>query len=140
VEFPLDTFTGLLSGHLETFRKLEGLQKQALDGMKNQGVEGLAAMLASQQEVLLSIAREKAQLKPYLDAWEKLEPGRRSALRQGKAGEILDALEEVAKGIQARHADWFGEEPDEKSGGGGDGGKSEGQDLSQTINFYRSQQ
>ena len=144
-------FTGLLAGHLETFRKLEGLQVQALEGMKTQGAEGLAALLAGQQEVLQAIAREKAGLKPYLDAWEKLDPARRGELRKGEAGSILDALEAVAKGIQARHADWFGEEPangtagDAAQGGqaGSKGGQADGnggQDLSQTINFYRSLQ
>jgi hypothetical protein len=138
---------------LQTFRKLEGLQVQALEGMKTQGAEGLAALLAGQQEVLLAIAREKAELKPFLDAWEKLDPARRGELRKGEAGDILDALEAVAKGIQARHADWFGDDPGTGAQGGtaqggqaggaardGRAGGDGGQDLSQTINFYRSLQ
>lgn len=146
--FPLEVFTNLLARHLETFRKLEGLQVKALDGMKSQGMEGLAALLASQQDVLLAIAREKAELKPHLDRWELLQPELRSQLRKGKAGEILDALEAVAQGIQARHQDWFGAEPGDtptpKAGSADQtAGKDAGEaapDLSQTINIYRSLQ
>lgn len=144
----MEVFTDLLARHLETFRKLEGLQVKALDGMKNQGMEGLAALLASQQDVLLAIAREKAELKPHLDQWELLLPDIRSRLRKGKAGEILDALETVAQGIQARHQDWFGAEPgDAPAPNPGAAGQSTGKeageaapDLSQTINIYRSLQ
>ena len=151
----MEVFTTLLARHLDTFRKLESLQVKALDGMKNQGVEGLAGLLASQQEVLLTIAREKAELKPHLDQWELLQPAHRALLRQGRPGEILDALEAVAQGIQARHQDWFGEDPGaapaqkkgqasgaDAQGGAGDGkGKDEPPpDLSQTINIYRSLQ
>lgn len=144
----MEVFTDLLASHLETFRKLEGLQVKALDGMKNQGMEGLAALLASQQEVLVTIAREKAELKPHLDRWEMLQPEVRGQLRKGRAGEILDALETVAQGIQARHQEWFGAEPgDEPAPKAGAAGQASGKDageaapdLSQTINIYRSLQ
>jgi hypothetical protein len=155
-EFPLEVFTGLLARHLESFRTLEGIQVKALDGMKNQGVEGLAAMMASQQEVLADIAREKAGLRPYLDQWEALQPDQRSRLRLGKAGEILDALEGVAQGIAARHQDWFGADPGgvpaarpdaigaaAKAADPASAGKESpapGTDLSQTINIYRALQ
>jgi hypothetical protein len=131
-----------LGRHLETFRKLEGMQAQALEGMKTQGMEGLAALMAGQQEVLLAIAREKAELKPHLDRWEMLRPDERARLREGKAGEILDALEAVAQSIAARHKDWFGDDgslAQEPSKDAGAGKKDEQppQDLSQTINMYR---
>lgn len=121
---------------------LESLQAKALDGMKGQGVEGLTALLASQQEVLQSIAREKAELKPYLDQWERLEAGDRAKLRQGRAGEILDALEAVAQGIQAKHQAMFGD--DGSAGPAGASGQAKAEepapDLSQTIKFYRGLQ
>lgn len=141
-----------MARHLETFRVLEGIQVKALDGMKSQGLEGLAAMMASQQEVLAAIAREKAELKPYLDRWEGLRPEQRTRLRQGKAGEILDALEGVAKGIAARHQDWFGEDPGGAPAArpgapgaaagqaGAEGAAAQAPDLSQTINIYRALQ
>lgn len=139
--FPLDIFTGLLARHLETFKALENLQAKALQGMGAQSVDGIAALMAGQQDVLMSIAREKAELKPYLDEWEKLAPEERGRLRQGKAGEILDALETVARGIQARHQDWFGEDPGtEKAKPAGEAGKpaaAEAQDISQKIKLYR---
>lgn len=140
-QFPLDIFTGLLGRHLETFRKLEEIQKQALAGMQNQGMEGLAALMARQTEVLQAIGREKAELRPYLDQWEQLPADVRGAHRQGEAGRILDALETVAQGIQARHQEMFGEDPGAakpaqgKPGAGADDAPP--QDLSQTINLYR---
>lgn len=141
MEFPLEIFIGLLTRHLETFRLLEVLQVKALDGMKGRGVEGLAAMLASQQEVLVAIAREKAELKPLLDSWETLDPARRGQLREGRAGEILDALEAVAKSIQARHQEMFGDDPKETNPAAAPApAAASGQDLSQTINLYRSLQ
>ncbi len=126
--------------------------------MGSRSVEAITALAAGQQDVLAAIAGEKAGLKPYLDAWEKLEPGERERLRKGRAGEILDALEAVAKGIQARHQDWFGEDaaageskPAPQAGGtpgtGGttaDGGArasgsaaDPGGDIAQKINMYR---
>lgn len=132
----------MLGRHLETFRKLEGMQSQALEGMKSQGMEGLAALMAGQQDVLQSIAREKAELKPHLDRWESLDPEERARLRQGKAGEILDALETVARNIAARHKDWFGDDgsaapESSKEGGAVKKDNQPPQDLSQTINMYR---
>jgi uncharacterized protein (DUF885 family) len=116
----------------------------ALDGVKNQGLEGLAAMLARQQEIMVSIAMEKGELRPFLDQWEGLEQGERARLRAGRPGEILESLETVAKAIQARHQEMFGaDETDPK--GAGAGGKSSKEaekqpDLSQMINIYRALQ
>jgi hypothetical protein len=155
----LETFTTLLSGHLDTFRELERLQMTALEGLKNQGIEGLSAMLSSQQEILGAIAREKAGLRPYLDEWEGLKPEDRAKLRAGRPGEILDALEAVAKGIQSRHQEMFGADDavgaaqggatgpgspgatGQESGGKDPAAKSDAQpDLSQMIHLYRSMQ
>ncbi len=134
--FPLETFTGLLARHLETFREFERLQLAALEGVKSQGLEGLTAMLVRQQEIMAAIAREKGDLKPYLDQWEALPAPERANLRLGRPGEILDALEGVAKGIQARHQAMYGGDE-----GGASGGKEEPpRDLSQTINLYRGLQ
>lgn len=137
----MGVFTGLLGRHLETFRTLEEIQKQALACMQNQGMEGLADLMDRQAEVLQAIGREKAELRPYLDEWERLPAEERGAHRQGQAGSILDALEAVAQGIQARHQEMFGEDP----GGGKPAQGAQGaeavpappQDLSQTINLYR---
>ena len=134
--FPLETFSGLLARHLETFREFERLQLSALEGVKSQGLEGLAAMLARQQEIMAAIAREKGDLKPYLDQWEALPAQERALLRAGRPGEILDALEAVAKGIQARHQAMFGGD----DGAGGKGKEEPPRDLSQTINLYRGLQ
>jgi hypothetical protein len=154
----LETFTALLSGHLDTFRELESLQMSALEGLKNQGIEGLSAMLSRQQEILAAISSQKAELRPYLDQWEGLKPDDRAKLRAGRPGEILDALEAVAKGIQARHQEMFGADEAMGAAQGGTAGQGNpgvtGQqgsadaaakggvqpDLSQMIHLYRSMQ
>lgn len=104
-------------------------------------MEGLAALMARQGEVLQAIGREKAELRPYLDRWEQLPADERGAHRQGEAGRILDALEAVAQGIQARHQEMFGEDPGAaRPAPGNQGTGAEAappQDLSQTIKFYR---
>ena len=153
--FPLDTFTGLLGKHLETFRELESLQSAALQGMKNQGIDGLAAMLARQQEILAAIALEKGGLRPFLDQWESLPAAERARLRAGRPGEILDALEAVAQAIQARHQEMFGADDarmgsapaartsttdSAAAGGSGQEAPSQEPDLSQRINIYRGLQ
>jgi hypothetical protein len=108
--------------------------------MQSQGMEGLAALMARQGEVLEAIGREKAELRPYLDRWEQLPADERGTYRQGDAGRILDALEAVAQGIQARHQEMFGEDPGAAKP---EPGKPQApapappQDLSQTIKFYR---
>ena len=130
--------------HLDTFRELERLQMSALDSVKNQGLEGLAAMLERQQEIMAAIVREKGELRPFLDQWESLEKGERARLRAGRPGEILESLETVAKAIQARHQEMFG--ADETAGpasGGKPGAPMETEkqpDLSQMINLYRALQ
>ncbi|MDB6036127.1 MAG: hypothetical protein JWM16_6465 [Verrucomicrobiales bacterium] len=136
-----------MARHLETFRELERLQVTALAGVKSQGLEGLAAMLARQQEIMGAIAKEKGELKPYLDQWEALQPEVRAKLRAGRPGEILEALETVAQGIQARHQEMFGADDPATAAGasgkqaGGDPAKTEKQpDLSQMINIYRALQ
>jgi hypothetical protein len=114
------------------------LQLAALEGVKAQGLEGLTSMLARQQEIMAAIAREKGELKPFLDQWEKLPPGERARLRAGSPGGILDALEAVARGIQSRHQAMFG---DDGSGGAGKPKQEEPpRDLSQMINLYRGLQ
>jgi hypothetical protein len=133
----LETFTGLLARHLDTFKELERLQMAALAGVKSQGMEGLEAILARQNELLAAIAREKGELKPFLDRWEGLAAEERARLRAGRPGEILDALEAVAKGIQARHQAMFGDD----AGASAAAAKEEPpRDLSQTINLYRGLQ
>ncbi|MDB5051123.1 MAG: hypothetical protein JWO30_4194 [Fibrobacteres bacterium] len=144
-QFPLDTFTGLLAKHLDTFRELERLQMTALEGVKSQGLEGLTAMLARQQEILAAIAKEKGELRPFLDQWEGLQPEARAGLRAGRPGEILEALETVAQGIQARHQAMFGAEDAGAQAAPGQGGQpqqpaAKEPDLSQMINIYRSMQ
>lgn len=135
-DFPLEDFTALMARHLESFRTLESLQVAALEGMKNQGVEGLAALLQKQQAVYVDIASQTADIKPLLTRWEALPAEERERLRKGKAGEILAALETVAQAIQARHKEMFG----------GDAGAAEEKsgdapaDLSQKINLYRGLQ
>jgi hypothetical protein len=147
-----------LGKHLETFRELESLQSAALDGMKNQGIEGLTAMLAKQQEILAAIGREKGGLRPFLDQWEGLPAAERARLRAGRPGEILDALETVANTIQARHQAMFGADeaalgaatssgasasgPALSGGTAGSGNDAPAQepDLSQRINIYRGLQ
>ena len=135
--FPLETFTGLLARHLETFREFERLQVSALQGVKSQGLEGLASMLARQQEIMAAIAREKGELRPYLDQWEGLAADERARLRAGRPGEILDSLEQVAKGIQSRHQAMFG---GDDTAGGKSAQDEAPRDLSQTINLYRGLQ
>jgi hypothetical protein len=132
----LETFTGLLARHLDTFKEFERLQVAALEGVKTQGLEGLTAMLARQSEIMDAIAREKDEIKPYLDRWEGLPAPERARLRAGRPGEILDALEAVAKGIQARHQAMFGDD------GSAAQPKQEEppRDLSQMINLYRGLQ
>jgi hypothetical protein len=132
------------------------LQTAALEGVKKQGLEGLAAMLSRQQEILASIAREKEELRPFLDQWEALPAAERSKLRAGRPGEILESLESVAQTIQARHQDMFGGDPaaglpaasgpgtsapgsTPQGGAGAQAGGSEA-DLSQRINIYRGLQ
>lgn len=152
----METFTGLLGKHLETFRELEGLQTAALQGMKNQGIDGLAALLARQQEVLAAIAAEKAGLRPFLDQWEGLPAAERARLRAGRPGDILDSLETVARAIQARHQEMFGADDAaaftdpaypaapgpqaSASGGSGKDAPAQEPDLSQRINIYRGLQ
>lgn len=141
--------------HLETFRALEGLQTAALEGMKSQGIEGLTAMLAKQQEILAAIGMEKGGLRPFLDQWESLPATERARLRAGRPGEILDALEAVAKTIQARHQAMFGADdaalgaaPSAGTGpsgaapsaGSGKDSPAPETDLSQRINIYRGLQ
>ena len=110
----------------------------ALDSVKSRGLEGLAALMARQQEIMASIAGEKKDLKPFLDRWETLASEERTRLRAGRAGEILDALEAVARGIQARHQAMFGEDG---SGASASPPKPEPpRDLSQMINLYRGLQ
>jgi hypothetical protein len=138
------------------------LQTAALEGVKKQGLEGLAAMLTRQQEILASIAREKGELRPFLDQWEGLPAAERSRLRAGRPGEILESLESVAQTIQARHQDMFGGDPASglppasgapgagasAPGSGPQGGPGGGNppaagneaDLSQRINIYRGLQ
>jgi hypothetical protein len=124
-----------LSRHLETFREFERLQMAALESVKSQGLEGLEAMLARQGEIMAAISREKGELKPYLDQWEGLPAQERASLRSGRPGEILDALEGVAKGIQARHLAMFGDD------GRSAASKEEPpRDISQMINLYRGLQ
>lgn len=132
----METFTGLLARHLDTFREFERLQIAALESVKSQGLEGLEAMLARQNEIMAAIAREKGELKPYLDQWEGLPAQERARLRAGRPGEILDGLETVAKGIQARHQAMFGDD-----GSAPAAAKEEPpRDLSQMINLYRGLQ
>jgi hypothetical protein len=133
----LETFTGLLARHLETFREFERLQMAALESVKSQGLEGLEAMLVRQGEIMAAIAREKGDLKPYLDQWEGLPAPERARLRAGRPGEILDALEGVAKGIQARHQAMFG---DDGSAPASAANVEPPRDLSQMINLYRGLQ
>lgn len=138
----MGVFIELLGRHLQTFRTLEEIQKQALACMQNQGMEGLAALMSRQGEVLQAIGREKAGLRPYLDRWEQLPADERGAHRQGEAGSILAALEAVAQGIQARHQEMFGEDPGgagkpDQPGQGAAADTAPPQDLSQTINLYR---
>lgn len=109
----------------------------ALAGVKSQGMEGLEAILARQNEILAAIAREKGELKPFLDRWEGLAAGERERLRAGRPGEILDALEAVAKGIQARHQAMFG---DDAGASAAAAQQEPPRDLSQTINLYRGLQ
>jgi hypothetical protein len=104
--------------------------------VKSQGLEGLAAMLARQQEIMAAIAREKAELRPYLDQWEGLPAAERARLRSGRPGEILDALEAVARGIQARHQAMFGDD----GSAAAKAGEEPPRDLSQMINLYRGLQ
>jgi transposase len=140
----LETFTGLLGKHLETFRELESLQAAALQGVKNQVLEGLAGLMTRQADVMAAIAREKSELRPFLDQWEGLKPEVRQELRNGKAGDILTALETVAKSIQAKHQEMFGEDlgaaTPGQGGAEGGGAEAKPQDLSQTINIYRALQ
>jgi hypothetical protein len=119
-----------------------------LKGVQSQGLEGLAAMLSRQQEILASIAREKGDLKPFLDQWEALPAGERARLRAGKPGEILEALETVAQTIQSRHQQMFGAE-DASLGAAPPAGGAQAQagtdkpaepDLSQRIHLYRGLQ
>jgi hypothetical protein len=124
---------------------------KALEGVKSQGLEGLTAMMTRQQEILAAIAREKGELRPYLDQWEALQSGERARLRAGRPGEIMEALETVAQAIQARHQEMFGAD-DPASGGkpgqvgaaagaGSQGGEAAKEpDLSQRINIYRGLQ
>jgi hypothetical protein len=135
------------------------LQTAALEGVKKQGLEGLAAMLSRQQEILASIAREKGELRPFLDQWEGLPAAERSRLRAGRPGEILESLESVAQTIQARHQDMFGGDaapgippasgadpsapgsgPQGGPGGGNPPAAGNEADLSQRINIYRGLQ
>src|SRR4051812_29492532 len=107
----------------------------ALESVKSQGLEGLEAMLTRQSEIMDAIAREKGELKPYLDQWERLPSPERARLRAGRPGEILDALEGVAKGIQARHQAMFGDD------GSAPAAKEDPpRDLSQMINLSRGLQ
>lgn len=120
--------------------------------MKSQGLEGLSAMLVRQHEVMAAIAKEKSGLRPYLDQWEGLKPETRAQFRAGRAGEILSALEVVAQGIQARHAEMFGadeaaaasapaaSQPGQPSGDAAGKAAAETPDLSQMINIYRAMQ
>ncbi|MBW8890414.1 MAG: hypothetical protein JF616_21900 [Fibrobacteres bacterium] len=133
----METFTGLLARHLETFREFERLQMAALESVKSQGLEGLEALLARQGEIMAAIAREKGELKPYLDQWEGLPAPERARLRAGRPGEILDSLEGVAKGIQARHQAMFG---DDGSAPAAEVKAEPPRDLSQMINLYRGLQ
>lgn len=128
----------MLARHLDTFKEFERLQMAALEGVKAQGLEGLASMLARQQEIMSAIAREKGELKPFLDQWEKLQPADRSRLRAGRPGEILDALEAVARGIQSRHQAMFGDDGSGKPAAGAQ--EEPPRDLSQMINLYRGLQ
>ncbi len=140
----METFVRLLSRHLDTFRGLETLQAAALKGVQNQAVESLTDLLAKQGDVMTAIAREKAELKPYLDQWESLDAGLKQELRAGKPGEILMALESIAQSIQARHQDMFGADDSAASGSGQKQGQATGSppapDLAQTINIYRALQ
>jgi hypothetical protein len=138
--FPLDTFTGLMSKHLESFRTLESLQKAALEGMKNQGVEGLADLLQKQQQVYVDIAGQMAEIKPLLNQWESLPAPEREKLRQGKAGEILAALEDVAQAIQKRHKEMFGGDAEAPAADGAEKPAEGPVDISQRINLYRGLQ
>lgn len=93
-------------------------------------------MLVRQSEIMDAIAREKGEIKPYLDRWEGLAAPERARLRAGRPGEILDALETVAKGIQARHQAMFGDD-----GSAAKPSQEEPpRDLSQMINLYRGLQ
>jgi hypothetical protein len=143
----LEHFIGLLSKHLETFRELERLQGTALEAVKSQAMDGLADLLNRQGEVMASIGQEKSELRPLLDKWESLKPEVRQKLREGRAGNILTALETVAHAIQAKHQEMFGEEVagaaasgSTSEAGSGSDGSSAAQDLSQTINKYRALQ
>jgi len=109
----------------------------ALESVKSKGLEGLEALLARQGEIMAAIAREKGELKPYLDQWEGLPAPERARLRAGRPGEILDALEGVAKGIQARHQAMFG---DDGSAPSSAAKEEPPRDLSQMINLYRGLQ
>lgn len=131
------------------------MQTAALEGVKKQGLEGLAAMLTRQQEILASIAREKGELRPFLDQWEGLPADDRSKLRAGRPGEILESLESVAQTIQARHQEMFGGDaapgasgagtpagsiPQSGAGAGNPPAAGNEADLSQRINIYRGLQ
>ncbi len=92
-----------------------------------------------------AIAREKAELRPYLDQWEVLKPEVRQAMRNGRAGEIQQELEKVAHAIQARHQEMFGaDEVASTQTGQPHSGHDDkvpaapAPDLSQTINSYRA--
>lgn len=119
------------------------LQAAALSAVKNQLLDGLSAVVAKQGDIMTAIAKEKSELKPYLDEWEKLQPEIRSQYRQGKAGNILSALENVAQSIQAKHQEMFGSDEPSLAGSNGSSGENKialdpAPDLSQTINIYRS--
>ncbi|MEO6097019.1 MAG: hypothetical protein ABIW76_15605 [Fibrobacteria bacterium] len=138
------------------------MQTAALEGVKKQGLEGLASMLSRQQEILASIAKEKGELRPFLDQWEGLPAVERGKLRAGRPGMILESLESVAQTIQARHQEMFGSDastaipsdpgagtsgpgslpPRGQGGQGGGNAPTAGNeaDLSQRINIYRGLQ
>lgn len=126
-----------MARHLATFREFEGLQLAALEGVKSRGLEGLDSLLARQRDIMDAIAREKAELRPYLDQWEGLPAEERARLRAGRPGEILDGLESVARAIQERHQAMFG---DDGSGTARPAAEPAPRDLSQTINLYRGLQ
>ena len=141
----METLIGLLTKHLETFRELESLQVSALHAVKNQILEGLPELITRQSDIMSSIAREKTELRPFLDQWEGLKPEVRQELRNGRAGEIQKELEKVAHAIQARHQEMFGADDVGSAESGQIQGEKQGPDsaspppnLSETINSYRA--
>ncbi len=121
-----------MENRLKVFVDLQGVQQSALEFMQKADAEAMKRLLLREIELTSLLENQKEELQPFLDGWKALPAQEREEHLKGRAGNLLDELESVARNIQAQHEKWFSEKPMES--------QPPQADIMGRISWYRSQQ